>query len=668
MPVSVSHFTANLNLSTEEVSRLLPIGTVIAIREPFVSIDHQARAGPCSGKPDHGIRVDSPSDIVFWEQGDEKPIEWTVPLEAAAETLDQNSWLRASGRPEGYSTAEEVHHTVEMLLEQDMTGQAYRQIRQARQMGITVSPNIVGRVLFRLDAWEAAKGNFDESAASTSSGSKPKADEEAASDVSIGIDQLTDQQASLRCRLRTQQAATGISAADMRSIYFAAAKGFPRLDTSDYIGPVAVKDIPGAGRGMVTTRAVEAGELLLCCKAVCPTYADDDGCKGSPLLRLNLDNGVVSTASQFRAQTRLIHSIIDRPELALPILGLTAGPLIPNSDFVSHEYPLRIALDLESDFDDIQRPDVDAGYVDAVLRFNAFGPASTPTRSDTGSSPGELERSTMPHPLLAILNHACLPNATSVFFSNIYTTRALCHLPAGTEIVHQYVKGEEPLAIRSANLSKHGFQCACLLCRLDRADGLKNCEIRARIVQGESKAVLDRSAILLKRRKDISIAQSEDEEAHEDIITSLEDLIARIQSTYAESRGSLRPDLFVAIDARTRHFATKSIDSAILSAKEALTCAGAVLNDQDTGKVLQMLPRPHFDACVALMLFIATELATIGAKEQSLRWTKTAFWAHECTIGGGAEDLNASSKGDVFVDRWGTKDFQPALDLRCKAE
>lgn len=223
---------------------------------------------------------------------------------------------------------------------------------------------------------------------------------------------------------------------------------------------------------------------------------------------------------------------------------------------------------MEAEIDDNVRPDVDAAYVDGVLRFNAFGPAQLPRRGKTGG--GQLERSTMPHPLPAILNHACLPNVSSVFFSNIVTTRALCHLPIGTEIVHQYVKGEEPLAIRTANLSKHGFPCACVLCNLDRSDGLDKCEVRARIVQGESKAILDRSALLLKNRLDGDKDIQHDDEAHKDIIDSLNALVDRINATYLFERGPLRPDLFSALDARTRHVARKSI-------KDAITVSNAVL-------------------------------------------------------------------------------------------
>jgi hypothetical protein len=41
----------------------------------------------------------------------------------------------------------------------------------------------------------------------------------------------------------------------------------PHLDHATFVGLVEVKTSPGRGRGLFTTKAVKAGELLLCEKA-----------------------------------------------------------------------------------------------------------------------------------------------------------------------------------------------------------------------------------------------------------------------------------------------------------------------------------------------------------------------------------------------------------------
>ena len=69
---------------------------------------------------------------------------------------------------------------------------------------------------------------------------------------------------------------------------------------------------------------------------------------------------------------------------------------------------------------------------------------------------------------------------------------------------------------------------------------------------------------------------------------------------------------------------------------------------------LNVLPRLHFDSALALLLFAATLLAQHGQTMRSRAWTASAFWAHECMVGGGIE---------VFLDRWSVQEYQPALQL-----
>ncbi|UZJ51802.1 hypothetical protein CBS101457_001122 [Exobasidium rhododendri] len=661
VPISVSHFTSNFNLSTEQVSQLLPLGTILAIREPFVSVHHQAKAGPSSSKGDQGVQVDSPTDIIVLKEEDCSDIRWRE--ESPSKAPSATDWLSSStlSRAGKAASSEQVEREVERLLSVIRAGEAYREIRRQKRKGVLVSKRTEGLVLFHLDAWEAAREVFAQAKEELEAGRNDSEarDMAAAADFSINITQLSNSQASLRCQLRMSQASQGLSTEDLRCIYLATVDGVTLLDASTFIGPVAIRNIPGAGRGLITTRDVKPGEVLLCCKAVCASYPDDEECQGAPLLRLNLDNGVVSTTSQVRAQTKLIHAIVDRADLALPVLGLTAGPSTPYSDYVSQEYPLRTSFDLESDLDHTQRADVDAAYIDGVLRFNAFGPARVrPKAQGPLLGAQDSEKSTMSHPLPAIINHACLPNASSIFLSNIVITRALTNLATGTEVVHQYVRGEESVIIRSAKLSKHGFECACPLCIMDRADGMEKCSIRAQITQGESKAILDRSTTLLRNisiRQMASMVRESDkiEEAHDDVLCSLQSLIDRIRATYAIER-TFRPDLFVVMTARTKHLARKNMHDAILSAIEAFACVGGVVDLDNETQPLVELPKLHFGPALDLMLFIATLLTHSNEEENAVSWVRAAFWAHECTTGGGV---------DVFLDRGGLEIYQPAIDL-----
>lgn len=650
IPVSITHFTSDINQSQSSVSKLLPLGTVLVIREPFVSLDHASRAGPCTGKAAMGIRVDSPTDIVIVEEEDRllEGVEWKedLPLSSCPPSTS-TVWLRdgflsrqlrqGSSPPVQPPSLSAIRETIEDFIASDRPGAAYRELCAARRLALVDDDSlkdVEARILYELRAWSGAKDAFASTSAQSSSEGGPDSLSKD-TDFAVPISELSPVQAAKRAERRLASESAGLTDEEVASIYFASSghSPNPRLDTSEYIGPVQVRDIPGAGRGLVTAREVQPGELLLCCRSYGSAYPSDPESLGSPILRLNVDNGVVSTTSQVRAQTNLIHALVDRPDtLAVPVLGLTAGPSMEYSRFVPEPYPLRARMELDpmKAVDEYKSLDVDAAYVDGVLRFNAFGPAQAPASSHSHTraeeSQGELGRSTQPHPLPAILNHACLPNVSSVFFSDIVTTRALDVLPEGTEIVHQYVRGETPFPIRTAQLSKHGFECACPLCILDRADGAEASGRRARITEGESRAVFERSRLLFKSVKLAEVGSTEAilagevREAHEDVVEALKSLRERIDETYSASsktypkeRAQLKPEVFSTLDRQTRHLALFSddIDVVLDSAGDALRCVGAQVASRDgQGQILDKLPRLHFDPCIDLVLFVATFLVS----------------------------------------------------------
>lgn len=82
----------------------------------------------------------------------------------------------------------------------------------------------------------------------------------------------------------------------------------PRLDRATYIGPVTVRPTESRGRGLFTTEAVKAGDLLFCEKAFAYAFHDaDDPSKGIALLiNAQTDTMIVGT------QTELIGLIVQK--------------------------------------------------------------------------------------------------------------------------------------------------------------------------------------------------------------------------------------------------------------------------------------------------------------------------------------------------------------------
>lgn len=81
-----------------------------------------------------------------------------------------------------------------------------------------------------------------------------------------------------RCQIRLREEAGDYDFASM--LKEAVSKSsFPDMDRATYIGPIEVRDcaIKSHGRGIFTTKAVKAGELLLCEKAFAAVFVPADG-------------------------------------------------------------------------------------------------------------------------------------------------------------------------------------------------------------------------------------------------------------------------------------------------------------------------------------------------------------------------------------------------------
>lgn len=640
LPISLAHFTPDLRLHDEALDDLLPMGTVLLIREPYVSTHYMGVGGPITGgKGTAGVRVDTPSDVHVLDQGalELHGVSWAQWMEPPSD--DRVVWrqegplvraLRADRAVPSIPRAK-VHANVRTLLAQARAGAAWREVCAAEQYGLWEGATGLAAVedaLLRADVLFALRDYaevvrvleaVDPASALVSLAESVRTRREAAADALRLTAQGPSDDTLYTMFLRTLEDPT------------------PRFDYAEYLGPVAVADIPNAGRGLVLTRDVDEGELLLFCRAIGSSYGQDAGCAGVPLLRCNPLAGVTSTTTQVLAATKCLHLMLDRPELAVPFLGLTAGPDTPPSEYVSSTYPLQTGAVLDAKAAvHMRAPNVSAHYVNQVLRFNAFGPAAVPAAAG-GQDP--MSRSTMPHPLPAILNHACLPNVSSVFFGDFVATRALHPLRRGTQIMHQYVQGEVPYHTRQAQLSKHGFQCGCALCGIDERDGHAMLRRRDEMQAREWPVLLERSRALFKGTP----AGTDAQDAHREMAASLVAFVQEMDATYAPDRGALRPDLVDGWYRAALHTRVLDEDKAMSYARRSLEATGAVLC-ADGPRRVSHLPDLHFDAAIRSILFLADVLWARGASNEAMAWVDTALHTHTCMIGGGRR---------LFLQRWG---------------
>lgn len=101
----------------------------------------------------------------------------------------------------------------------------------------------------------------------------------------------------------------------------------PQLDHATYIGPIEFRETKDKGRGLFTTQAVKAGDLLLCEKAFAHAYAPESGETGNSkttlLLNVETDRGFMG------GQADLLRMIVQKlwrnPSVASEFTNLYHG-------------------------------------------------------------------------------------------------------------------------------------------------------------------------------------------------------------------------------------------------------------------------------------------------------------------------------------------------------
>jgi hypothetical protein len=133
---------------------------------------------------------------------------------------------------------------------------------------------------------------------------------------------------------------------DFRSMYNGVRAGSRHLDIATFADSVAVQPSPGRGRGLFTTRAVRAGELLLCEKAFVYCGGDNPRTSRTPLaakssstslssnapsplsgtcVPINLPANRVTIGKQADVITSAIRKVFQNPSLGPKFMSLHSG-------------------------------------------------------------------------------------------------------------------------------------------------------------------------------------------------------------------------------------------------------------------------------------------------------------------------------------------------------
>ncbi|KFY45972.1 hypothetical protein V494_00672 [Pseudogymnoascus sp. VKM F-4513 (FW-928)] len=410
------------------------IGGVVVVKEPYFKE---------SGDGDTGIRVDHIGDIMAlpanhplvpekWRKGVDAVLvrEWidraaeAIKGERYWECLDRcKSALLASPPP----TSEE-NIEIKLKLAAAYLKVSYFESAESAIEGLEPTPEslkIRAEVLYNL-------ARYDECIES--------------------LGKLPEQDSSLLEKAKTRLAEQQNGDYDFRSIYAElSALNPPTVDRATYIGPVDIRVAPGKGRGLFTTRAVEAGELLVCEKAFAYSFFDQSAPAEMHKTKLsmvfNTEEGSIIFGTMGTLITEAVQKVARNPSL---------------HDFVSSLYHGSYKAPAVNKIDD--QPVIDTFLIERIISHNCFG--CPPTSLAVHVTPGPPKRaySSGLWPLCATLNHSCLPTARRAFIGDLQVVRATRALPANTELVWAYNEvSEDPAQTRRA-LANWGFVCSCGLC------------------------------------------------------------------------------------------------------------------------------------------------------------------------------------------------------------
>lgn len=115
----------------------------------------------------------------------------------------------------------------------------------------------------------------------------------------------------------------------------------PQLDHATYIGPIEVKASKGKGRGVFVTKAVKAGDLLLCEKAFGHVYLAQDDTSSSKLsLLINPETSRGFMGGQADLLKVLVQKMYRNPSLAKAFTALHHGDYQPTSTLAVDGQPV----------------------------------------------------------------------------------------------------------------------------------------------------------------------------------------------------------------------------------------------------------------------------------------------------------------------------------------
>ncbi|KAK1836916.1 hypothetical protein QBC39DRAFT_377858 [Podospora conica] len=331
----------------------------------------------------------------------------------------------------------------------------------------------------------------------------------------------------------------------------------PHLDHATFIGPVVIKPsgISSGGRGLFTTAAVAAGDLLFCEKAFAHAFADSS--KNVTTL-VDVATDTVTMGTQPELIDRLIRKMYQNPSLSKSVTDLYHG-----------DYPAVETASIDGS------PIVDSFLLRRIIPLNSFGcPLSSRSDQDTTLTSSSKSKSFYHScgiwTLASYINHSCDSNTRRAFIGDMMLVRAARDIPADTELTCWYTSPPLDAAAyleRQKTLRKNwGFMCKCGSCREAR-------DTPGSVLQKRKAAWKEAQAMISAERGPVGLG----------VVRKADKVVARLEETHKRSPREV-PRLGVSswqMNLAARYNACGKLEESVKMALESLRSLGCVVDGGD---------------------------------------------------------------------------------------
>ena len=245
----------------------------------------------------------------------------------------------------------------------------------------------------------------------------------------------------------------------------------PFLDHATFVGPVTVKTSTVGGRGLFTTRAVKAGELLFCEKSFACCYAntaeDNSGAGAKISLLMNTHTDRMTLGTQGDLITVIVQKLQQNPSLMPRFTELHHGSYEPvAASQVDGQPVIDTYVNLAPRLQILTQKAL-SFLVERIISLNVFGCPLTSRESHlrTSDKDKSAHHSCGIWLLASLINHSCRSNVRRSFIGDMQIVRATQDIPADMEVTFWYrMPDGGEYEETQKGLQHWGFECACEIC------------------------------------------------------------------------------------------------------------------------------------------------------------------------------------------------------------